>query len=150
MNHQHYMQLALGLAQKAYDHGEVPVGAIVVLGDKVIGEGWNQPISSNDPTAHAEVVALRQAAQHLKNYRLVDTTLYVTLEPCTMCIGAMVHARVKRLVFGALDPHKGMVQSVTHMIESAKFNHKINWIGGCEAEKCSELLKKFFKARRAS
>ncbi|MDF3054942.1 MAG: tRNA adenosine(34) deaminase TadA [Gammaproteobacteria bacterium] len=147
---QYYIEQALNLAQTAYDQHEVPVGALVVLGDKIIGEGWNQPISSHDPTAHAEIVALRNAAQYLRNYRLPETTLYVTLEPCTMCVGAMIHARIQRLVFGAFDPKTGSVQSVSCLLDAGKFNHRIAWVGGCKATTCGELLQKFFKARRFS
>jgi tRNA(adenine34) deaminase len=145
LSDEHYMQHALRLAQAAYEHNEVPVGALVVCEDKVIGEGWNQPIGAHDPTAHAEIIALRAASQYLRNYRLPNTTLYVTLEPCTMCIGAMIHARVQRLVFGAFDPKVGVVESLSH----AKFNHKIACMGGCEELACAELLKKFFRERRS-
>lgn len=145
---QHYMREALKLAQKAQSQGEVPVGALVVLGDEVIGEGWNQPISMKDPTGHAEILALREAAQYLNNYRLPNTTLYVTLEPCAMCVGAMIHARIKRLVFGAFDPKTGAVDSVFKLLNSNNFNHDIDWIGGCEAEQCGQILKEFFKMKR--
>ncbi len=142
-----HMEQALALAQYAEEQGEVPVGAILVLDDEIIGKGWNQPISSNDPTAHAEIIALREGATKLKNYRLVNTTLYVTLEPCTMCIGAMIHARIKRLVFGAHDPKTGAVTSVFNLLDT-KLNHQINYQSGILAEESSELLRRFFRHRR--
>ncbi len=142
-----YMQQALALAQHAEEQGEVPVGAILVLDDEIIGQGWNQPISTNDPTAHAEIIALRQGAAKLNNYRLLNTTLYVTLEPCVMCIGAMLHARIKRLVFGTLDPKTGAVESVFNLLDT-KLNHQIVYHGGVLADKCSEVLSAFFKQRR--
>jgi len=142
------MQHALELASKAQYEGEVPVGAVVVLDDKVIGEGCNQPISSHDPTAHAEVVALRHAAKELGNYRLVDATLYVTLEPCIMCIGAIMHARIRRLVFGASDPKAGAIQSIYTIPEDKKLNHTIQVDSGILAKECGELLSNFFRRRR--
>jgi len=141
---QMFMQQALQLAQTAAKNNEVPVGAVLVLENKMIGQGWNQPIHSCDPTAHAEIIALRQAAKHLNNYRLIDTTLYVTLEPCIMCIGAIVHARVKRVVYAAADPKVGAVQSAL----TQPFNHQVEYVSGVLAEPCSELLRQFFKARR--
>jgi len=142
------MQHALTLAKKAGAQNEVPVGAVVVLNNEIIGEGYNQPITTHDPTAHAEIIALRDAAQKIQNYRLTDAILYVTLEPCTMCIGALIHARIKRLVFGALDPKTGAVASQFHLLESQRFNHRIEWEGGCLAEECGDILKKFFTNRR--
>ncbi len=142
-----YMEQALTLAQHAQEQGEVPVGAILVLDDEIIGKGWNQPISSNDPTAHAEIIALREGATKLKNYRLLNTTLYVTLEPCAMCIGAMIHARIKRLVFGAHDPKTGAVESIFNLLDT-KLNHQINYQGGVLADESSELLRRFFRHRR--
>lgn len=143
-----WMRRALELARRAAQEGEVPVGAVLVRDGQVIGEGWNRPITSNDPTAHAEIIALRAAAQQIGNYRLVDTTLYVTLEPCLMCAGAIVHARVGRLVFGAWDPKTGAVASVFNILDSAYLNHRVAWSGGLLAEECGLLLKEFFQMRR--
>ena len=143
-----WMRAALELAQQAQQAGEVPVGAVVVKGDTVIGRGWNHPIGSRDPTAHAEIVALRDAAQALGNYRLADTTLYVTLEPCAMCAGAMVHARVQRLVFGAADPRAGAAGSVFDIVRAPPLNHQLQVTGGALAEECGVLLKQFFAGRR--
>ena len=143
-----FMREALGLAQRAWDAGEVPVGAIVVKDNAVIGRGFNQPITSNDPTTHAEIVALRDAAQHLKNYRLVDCELYVTLEPCMMCVGAMLHARLRRVVFGTGDPKTGACGSVINLPAEEKLNHHATFEGGVLSEECSAMLKAFFQARR--
>ena len=143
-----YMRRALDLARHAGQAGEVPVGALVVLHDEVIGEGWNQPIVSHDPTAHAEIVALRAAAAHIKNYRLADTTLYVTLEPCAMCAGAIVQARIARVVYGAADPKAGAAGSVFNLLESASLNHRAQITGGVLAVECGEMLRKFFEVRR--
>lgn len=143
-----WMQHALQLAEKAAAHQEVPVGAVLVLDDKLIGEGWNQPISTCDPSAHAEIIALREGAKTVQNYRLVQSTLYVTLEPCIMCLGAVIHARVQRLVFGAHDPKSGAVESVFRLADINKLNHRIVCQGGLFAERCGLLLKDFFKVRR--
>lgn len=143
-----FLKRALELAKLAETQQEVPIGAVLVLNNEIIGEGWNQPISANDPTAHAEIIALRAGAKKIDNYRLLDTTLYVTIEPCTMCIGAMVHARVKRLVFGADDPKAGAVKSVLNLLDAKHFNHKIAWQSGLLDENCANLLKRFFAARR--
>lgn len=143
-----FMQHALRLAQKAEQMGEVPVGAVLVLKNQVIAEGWNQSIQSHDPSAHAEMIALRFAAQFCQNYRLNHTTLYVTLEPCVMCVGAMIHARVKRLVFGAHDPKTGAVCSVFKLLDDPRHNHWIDWSGGMNEIECAELLKSFFQKRR--
>jgi len=143
-----FMQHALKLAQLAEQNDEVPVGAILVHEDKIIGEGMNQPITTSDPTAHAEVVAIRNAAQHVKNYRLVDTTMYVTLEPCAMCVGAIIHARIQCLVFGATDPKTGAVQSVCQLLDEPAWNHQVVYEGGLLAEQSATLLKNFFKQRR--
>lgn len=143
-----YMRRALDLARHAEQAGEVPVGALVVLNDEVIGEGWNQPIVSHDPSAHAEMVALRAAAARMKNYRLMDTTLYVTLEPCAMCAGAIVQARVARVVFGAADPKAGAAGSVFNLLDSTALNHCAQITGGVLAEDCGQSLKAFFQARR--
>jgi len=142
------MRYAIRLAQRAEQQGEVPVGAIVVKDGRCIAEGWNIPITSHDPTAHAEVVALRGAGIHVENYRLNDATLYVTLEPCVMCIGAMSHARIKRLVFGAYDPKRGAVCNALSLTDASFLNHRISWDGGVLETECSEMLRDFFKARR--
>jgi tRNA(adenine34) deaminase len=144
----HWMQHALGLAEHAGEHDEVPVGAVVVVDGDVVGEGWNQPISSCDPTAHAEIVALRDAAQRIGNYRLTGATLYVTLEPCLMCAGAMIHARIGRLVFGASDPKRGAVNSTAHAFETQGLNHRVTFTGGVMASACAGRLHDFFRARR--
>jgi tRNA(adenine34) deaminase len=147
---QQYMAQALVLAQKAFDNNEVPVGALVVHDGKIIGEGFNQPIRLHDPCAHAEILALRSAAQRLNNYRIIHSTLYVSLEPCTMCIGAMIHARIQRLVFAAKDPKTGAVCSVSSLLDSEFFNHRILWSQGPYAQESSELLQRFFQKRRKS
>lgn len=142
------MREALALAHEAARHGEVPVGAIVVAEGVVIGRGFNQPISASDPTAHAEVMALRDAARHMENYRLPDCTLYVTLEPCVMCVGALLHARVAHVVFGAPEPKTGACGSVVNLPLDPKLNHHARFTGGVLAEECSTVLKDFFAARR--
>lgn len=142
------MSKALALAEQAGVAGEVPVGAILVKDGQIVGEGWNQPISGCDPTAHAEVIALRDAATKLGNYRLPGTTLYVTIEPCTMCVGALLHARVSRLVFGATEPRAGAIVSQLQLTESAHYNHKIEVVGGILSDQCSELMSSFFRQRR--
>ncbi len=142
------MRRALELARQAGTAGEVPVGALVVFEDEIISEGWNQPIVSHDPTAHAEIVALRAAAQRVRNYRLSDAVLYVTLEPCAMCAGAIVHARIARVVYGAADPKSGAAGSVFNLLQSASLNHRAELTGGVLAEDCGELLRKFFESRR--
>jgi tRNA(adenine34) deaminase len=143
-----WMRFALELAQKAEQEGEVPVGAVVVMDDQVIGQGWNKPIEHHDPTAHAEIMALRDAAKTVSNYRLTDATLYVTLEPCLMCAGALIHARIKRLVFGTPDPKVGAICSAAHILEFKSLNHRIEWQMGVLGQECGELLKNFFKLRR--
>jgi tRNA(adenine34) deaminase len=143
-----FMRRALELACHAEAAGEVPVGALVVQDDEIIGEGWNQPIASGDPTAHAEIVALRAAATRLGNYRLAGCTLYVTLEPCAMCAGAMIHARIARAVFGATDPKTGAAGSVFDLLGTDKLNHRVIVQGGVMEEDCGELLKRFFQKRR--
>ena len=144
----HWMHEALLLAQHAVAQQEVPVGAIVVYDDVIIGKGWNQPILQKDPCAHAEIIALREAASSLNNYRLLNTTLYVTLEPCVMCVGAMLHARIKRLVFGAYDPKTGAVESVFDLLSDSRHNHSIDVKGGVLKEECAEMLQQFFRQRR--
>ena len=145
-----FMREALALAQLAWDRGEVPVGAVVVKAGEIIGRGFNQPITACDPTTHAEIVALREAAAHLKNYRLVDCELYVTLEPCMMCVGAMLHARVRRVVFGASDPKTGACGSVINLPAEEKLNHHTTFEGGVLPGECSEMLKAFFREKRQS
>ena len=142
------MRYAFRLAQIAEQQGEVPVGAIVVKDDQCIAEGWNSSIALHDPTAHAEMVALRKAGLALENYRLTGATLYVTLEPCVMCMGAISHARIERLVFGAFDPKRGAVCHALSLSDASFLNHRINWVGGVLEIDCSELLRDFFRARR--
>jgi len=142
------MREALRCAQIASDNDEVPVGAIVVAGSEIIGRGSNAPISGCDPTAHAEIVALRDAAQRVENYRLPEATLYVTIEPCSMCLGAIVHARISRVVFGAREPKAGALVSNTHQLDSGVFNHHFEIIEGVLQEDCSAVMSSFFKRRR--
>lgn len=143
-----WMQRALVLAEEAGAHNEVPVGAILVSNNRLLGEGWNRSIERCDPSGHAEIVALRKAARQERNYRLPDSTLYVTIEPCTMCLGAIVHARVSRVVFGAREPKAGVLISNPGLINSGFFNHQFCWEGGvCETES-AELMKAFFAERR--
>lgn len=143
-----YMQQAITIAKIAAENGEVPVGALVVKDGVIIGRGGNATIGAHDPTAHAEIVAMRQAAQHLGNYRLVDCTLYVTLEPCAMCAGAIQHARIARLVYGADDPKTGACGSVVNLMAESKLNHHTEVKSGVLAEECGALLSAFFKERR--
>ena len=143
-----YLHHALTFAKRAEASGEVPVGAVIVHEDKIIATGWNQSIQSSDPTAHAEIMALRIAAQQQHNYRLKNATLYVTLEPCAMCVGAMIHARIQRLVFGAWDKKTGAVNSVFQLIDDPRHNHAIEWRGGLLEHDCAQLLKQFFLQRR--
>lgn len=143
-----FMQLAIEQAQLAANAGEVPVGAVLVRNGHVLSTGFNQPIGNHDPSAHAEMLALRQAAATEGNYRLPGTTLYVTLEPCTMCAGAMLHARVERVVYGAPDPKTGAAGSVTDVFSFKQLNHQTTVDGGLMADECGQLLKTFFKERR--
>ena len=143
-----WMRCALELAARAEAEGEVPVGALVVRDDQVLGEGWNQPVALRDPTAHAEVLALRAAAQKIGDYRLGGATLYVTLEPCPMCAAAIAHARIARLVFGAWDPRQGAAGSAFNLVASEALNHRVDAIGGVLSEECGAMLKRFFEARR--
>jgi len=145
---EYWMQQALQQAQQAASAGEVPVGCVVVHNDFCIGTGFNQPISAQDPTAHAEIVALRQAAGHLRNYRLPQATLYVTIEPCTMCVGAMIHARLGTLVFGATEPRAGAVCSHFQLLDTTVYNHRIEYTSGILADQCSQLMTDFFQQRR--
>ena len=143
-----YMRRALELARRAQAHDEVPVGAVVALDGVIVGEGWNQPIGAHDPSAHAEIVALRAAAANQKNYRLPGAQLYVTLEPCVMCVGAIVHARIARVVYGATDPKTGAAGSAFPLLGSNQFNHVVDVQGGLLADDCGEILRNFFQSRR--
>ena len=143
-----FMSRALELAQRAAEYSEVPVGAVIVHQGNIVGEGYNQPISSCDPTAHAEVVAMRQACVSLNNYRLTGCELYVTIEPCTMCVGAMVHARIRRVIFGALEPRAGALKSQLQLMEHGPYNHSIVWDGGVLAEQCGAMMADFFRQKR--
>lgn len=144
-----WMRQALTLAEQAAAHGEVPVGAVLVSATgELLGAGFNHPIASHDPTAHAEIVALRAAARAQQNYRLPGSTLYVTIEPCTMCVGAMIHARVGRVVFGAPEPRFGALVSQRRLLEEGAFNHLMQVESGVLAQECSALMREFFKARR--
>ena len=150
MVHDDFMRLALAQAARARDASEVPVGAVVVLDGAVVGAGFNQPIAAADPTAHAEVVAMRAAAAALGNYRLSGATMYVTVEPCLMCVGAMVHARIGTLVFGATEPRSGAIVSMTSAHEFPGLNHRVEAIGGVLEDECRAIIQDFFKARRAT
>jgi tRNA(adenine34) deaminase len=143
-----FMERALVLARQAEALGEVPVGAVLVRDSAIVGEGFNQPIGRRDATAHAEILALRAGGQLLGNYRLPDTCLYVTLEPCLMCVGAMLHARIARLVYGATDPKVGAAGSLLNAFSNSGLNHQVQVEGGVLATECSELLRNFFRARR--
>jgi len=143
-----YMDLALAEAQKAEAAGEVPIGAIVVSSDIVIGRGFNQPISSRDPTAHAEMIALREAARYQQNYRLTAATMYCTVEPCMMCAGAMVHSRITRLVIGTMDPKAGSAGSIYNVLTDPRLNHRVDVITGIREDECAALLREFFSMRR--
>jgi tRNA(adenine34) deaminase len=143
-----FMRLALSLARRAAVDNEVPVGAVLVSGNEVIGEGWNRPVASHDPTAHAEIAAMRAGALWLRNYRLVSTTLYSTLEPCAMCMGAVINSRVSRVVFGAWDLKAGACGSVVDLPREARLTRGIDVFGGVCSDECSELLRQFFASRR--
>ena len=144
----YFMSRALELARVAEAAGEVPVGAVIVKDQQILAEGWNQPIALHDPSAHAEMLAMRAAALSLGNYRLLDTTLYVTLEPCAMCAGAMVHARVKRLVYGATDPRAGAAGTIFNITQHEALNHRLEVTAGVMAEACGAVLREFFQAKR--
>jgi tRNA(adenine34) deaminase len=144
------MHAALALGREARRRGEVPVGAVVVIDGAVIGEGFNQPIGSNDPTAHAEIVALRDAAKRIGNYRLTGASLYVTIEPCQMCVGAMIHARIARVVYGTREPKAGAIESVMRAHEHLSLNHRMEATGGVLEAACRELIQEFFADRRRS
>lgn len=149
MNDEDFMRAALGLAREAEQAGEVPVGAVVVLDGEIVGRGSNAPIGRHDPSAHAEMLALRDAAQNIGNYRLVGCELFVTLEPCLMCVGAMFHARIARVVYGASDPKTGAAGSVLDLFAEQRLNHHAAVLGGVLAEECGSILSQFFAARRA-
>src|SRR5215831_3699810 len=143
-----YMESALAEAMKADAAGEVPVGAIIVSGGAVIGRGFNQPISMNDPTADAEIIALREAARHQRNYRLSNAVMYCTVEPCMMCAGAMIHGRIARLVFGTPDPKSGSAGSIYNVLTDPRLNHRVDVISGIREDECAALLREFFAKRR--
>ncbi|HZD96477.1 MAG TPA: tRNA adenosine(34) deaminase TadA [Candidatus Sulfotelmatobacter sp.] len=143
-----WMQLALEQARLAAEAGEVPVGALILSAGEIVGQGHNRNLLEHDPTAHAEIVALRQAAAHLGNHRLAGCTLYSTIEPCSMCAGALIHARVSRLVYGANDPKAGAAGSVLQVLNHPQLNHKMEVTSGVLAEKCSEILQEFFRRKR--
>ena len=145
---EYWMRHALSLARRAWEQGEVPVGAVLVHNDRLIGEGWNRPIGQHDPTAHAEIMALRQGGKVLENYRLLETTLYVTLEPCVMCAGAMVHSRITRLVYGAHDLKSGAAGSLLDVLGHPGMNHQVELASGVLAEECAAMLSDFFRMRR--
>lgn len=147
-DHCYWMKRAIAQAKKAADMGEVPVGAVLVVNNELIAEGYNQPISDHDPTAHAEIIVLRKAAKNLGNYRLPDSVLYVTLEPCTMCYGALVHSRVDAVVYGAKEPKAGVIESNLQLNSSEIYNHNIEFISGILEQECSALIQDFFKRRR--
>lgn len=148
MSEQQWMQRALELAQQAEAEGEVPVGAVIVLDNKIIGEGWNQPISSNDATAHAEIIALRQACDLMQNYRLPGADMYITLEPCVMCAGALVHARINKVIYATAEPKTGAAGSCVDVFTLPNLNHRVVCETGMLAEQSSHLLRQFFRARR--
>jgi len=144
-----WMEEALRAARRALEAGDVPVGAVVVCGDEIIGRGWNRNLADTDPTAHAEIVALRQASANLGNHRLGDCSLFATIEPCAMCAGALVHARLRRLVYGADDPKAGAIHSVMEVLNHPQLNHRMEVRGGVLAGRCAEVLQTFFRNRRA-
>ncbi|MCU7799184.1 MAG: tRNA adenosine(34) deaminase TadA [gamma proteobacterium symbiont of Lucinoma myriamae] len=145
---EYWMRHALSLAHKAAELGEVPVGAVLVKDEQLVSEGWNQPIVQHDPTAHAEILAIRAAAQQFKNYRLPGTTLYITIEPCSMCAGAIIHARISRVVFGASEPRAGAAGSALNLLQNEQFNHQTEVISGVLAAECGQVLKDFFFFKR--
>jgi tRNA(adenine34) deaminase len=149
MDHERFMRLALEQAALARADGEVPVGAVIVLDDRVVGQGYNRPIAGIDPTAHAEVVALRAAAAAIGNYRLTGATMYVTVEPCLMCVGAMVHARIGTVVYGATEPRSGAIVSMTSAHEFPGLNHRLEAVGGVLEADCRAIIQEFFKLKRA-
>ena len=148
MNDEYWMEKALRLARKAEAAGEVPVGAVLVKDDELIAEGWNQPIISHDATSHAEIMAMRAAGERLNNYRLIDSVMYVTLEPCSMCVGAMIHARVAKVVYGASEPRTGALGGAFNLLEANQHNHVFDVVSGIMAEDSKDMLQKFFQSRR--
>jgi len=148
VNHEFFMREALVEAERARDSREVPIGAVVVVGGEIVGRGFNQPIGSSDPTAHAEIVAIRGAARHVGNYRLADSSLYVTIEPCLMCVGALVHARIDTLIYGCAEPKSGAVVSTVAGGELPGLNHRFAVVSNVLAEECRALVQSFFKERR--
>lgn len=149
MNHEYWMAHCVALAKEAEKRGEVPVAAAVVKDDQLVADAFNQPISGCDPSAHAEILALRRAASQMKNYRLPGCTLYVTVEPCSMCAGALVHARIQHLVFGAAEPRAGAVVSQQQLLDSDWLNHRVTYQGGVLADQCGRMMSEFFSSRRA-
>jgi len=143
-----WMEEALRAAQRALEIGEIPVGAVVVSADRIVGRGWNRNIADHNPSAHAEIIALQQAGVTLGNHRLGNCELFVTIEPCAMCAGALVHARLKRLIYGAVDPKAGAVHSVMEVVNHPKLNHQMEVRGGVLAGRCAELVQEFFRSRR--
>jgi tRNA(adenine34) deaminase len=150
MTDEEFMRAALALADEARERGEVPVGAVLVVDGEIVGRGFNQPVSWNDPTAHAEIVALRQAGREMGNYRLTGSTMYVTIEPCQMCVGAMVHARVARLVYGTPEPKAGAIESAMQAHQHPSLNHRIEVSDRVLEEECREVIQAFFKGRRSA
>jgi tRNA(adenine34) deaminase len=148
MNHDDFMREALALAAEAASAGEVPVGAVVVIDGRIVGRGFNRPIGSRDPTAHAEIVAIRDAAGAVGNYRLTGATLYVTIEPCLMCVGAMIHARIDTVVFGAVEPKAGALESTQRAHEHAALNHRLAIVSGVLGAECGDVMRAFFAGRR--
>ncbi|MCI0339058.1 MAG: tRNA adenosine(34) deaminase TadA [Acidobacteria bacterium] len=148
VNDEFFMGFALAEARQACNEGEVPIGAVVVIDNEVVGRGHNRPIALNDPTAHAEILALREAAQHIGNYRITDATLYVTIEPCVMCAGAIINSRIERLVYGGRDERAGAVDSLFQVCTNSSLNHQVEVTSGVLAEDCRELMQSFFRERR--
>jgi len=148
-SHQTYMKIALGEAEKAYEKGEIPIGAMIITNDgRILGKSHNETITRNDPTAHAEILALRQAAETVNNYRLIETKMYVTIEPCLMCAGALIHARVEEIIFGAFDPKWGALKSLYQVGEDDRLNHQIKVTSGILESDCGEIIQRFFEERR--
>jgi tRNA(adenine34) deaminase len=150
MTDEQWMRYALNRARQAGERGEVPVGAVVVTGGALVSEGFNQPIGAHDPTAHAEIVAIRRAAAALGNYRLTGATLYVTIEPCMMCVGALVHARIARLVYGAAEPKAGAIESAVRALDHPTLNHRFDITAGVLADDCRGVMQEFFRQKRTS
>ena len=149
MTHDDYMRAALDQARLAFAVGEVPVGAVLVIDDAIVARAFNQPISAIDPTAHAEVLVLRDAARAIGNYRLIDATVYVTVEPCLMCVGALVHARVREVVYGAPEPKTGALDSTVRGLDVPGLNHRFSVVGGVLGDECRDVIQQFFRAKRA-